>query len=988
VDFSLEDMFVAYRKAKTEAFWDDNLANGFKFAAYEDQLVENLDRLRGVINAADRSYWTDVRHIGGVLSIPRKPPVQYLAMEPWHFMEGDPLLQWSRSENPSHPTLMPFRDIIDPTIDVQILSALWIIHPGAALDLGLLRANVFANRVDRNKHGSQEVKVESHRLFKSYVEQYKKWQNNGYEAISNQLNAGAEVLVFHLDVRDFFNQVDASLVLELVQDSAPDWEALTLLLLQAIDTWNADVRGVRTGLPVGLSASGVIANLLLAPLDQSFAKAANVYYGRYVDDMFLVCKVEDPPASGESAMQWLAERVPQLRITGDPVPEEALLIELENNTTLRLSAGKTSIKHLAGPSGIEMLHALMEEQAARASEQRLRPPLPSDPIELGRRALILRDGDKEQVHHLRAARSVELKRAAFAQVLRLMEQYDRDLNPKDWEQIRHDFYGIIIRHALTPNGLFTYHKRLAWVVALMVSCEDFSSLQQLLDRLSELRELLHPEDPVAAARFWFGLCCQMAEAAIGAARTGEFESIPSLLETMAQSTASQLQLPVMTLQDAHEALVRTDWALRTYGDHWLSGRVPALAGPGLPPGAIADVVERFRDLAALSACDWRPIWFPTRPISAFAITSRIPQTELPELPKYLRAFRGHATTSLPIAVASEEGQLLTIRVGHAGLFGRLENPHSAVIAVASVETTESDLNSSLATPVPTDYSRYKRLREILTATLRSRGQVDYLVLPELSLPRRWAEGFVGQLTASRISLLAGLEYEVVGQDVKNQALYALASDSVPGATVAFLRDKSAPAWTEEEMLQGRSGTFNFVPGHPESIVVQHDGFCFSVMICSDLTNLDMRAQLRGAIDALFVLEWNRDVDGFGHIVAASSTDLHAYIVQVNNRQFGDSWIRGPFCESYQRDILKVKGGREDFVLTGEINFRELRDFQNKRPGMSCEQQKKDEHKYRFKPVPIGFKPSEARRIKSLREELFGKARPNSTPIPNEDEVEI
>lgn len=53
-------------------------------------------------------------------------------------------------------------------------------------------------------------------------------------------------------------------------------------------------------------------------------------------------------------------------------------------------------------------------------------------------------------------------------------------------------------------------------------------------------------------------------------------------------------------------------------------------------------------------------------------------------------------------------------------------------------------------------------------------------------------------------------------------------------------------------------------------------------------------------------------------------DIHAYIIQCNNRLYGDSRIREPYKESYQSDLLRVKGGNRDFCIIGEIDITSLR----------------------------------------------------------------
>ncbi len=981
MELSLNELFIAYRKAKAEAYRDGNVASGLKFAAFEQDLVANLEKLLPHLGEAETDYWSDAQNVGALTSIPKRPARQQPKQSRWHYFDADPLLQWQGNEDRDSPSLMPFRDIIDPTVEAQVLSALWIIHAGSHLDRLLSDRHVFANRVDRLRDASGAMKMDSHRLFRAFAEQYGKWQANGYEAISRALAENRDVVVYNFDLKDFYHEIRPGFIsneIASIEDPLgyPHAIPLTKHLLQAMSTWTRQCLGIEYGLPVGLTASGLIANVLLTPMDRELGIFGDVYYGRYVDDIFLAVSRAGEDASSTAAMDRLVSSVSCFRFNSEASTEQEVRVVVRDHPALQLSREKTSIKRLHGPAGVEILQALIEEQNARSSEQRVKPPLPSDPVELGRRALILRDGDNIQVHELRSAKSIELRRAAFTQMLRLMERYDIDLAPFDWQTIRSRFYGLIIRHCLTPDEFYTYFKRLPWVIALMVSCNDQRDWEEFVEKLVLLKEVVSPRDGLQAERFWNLLSWQLVEAVVGAAKAEDFGVVSDLsaqiLRKLGSITVGDIDASALS-RDLHAA----DWARAPYGERWIAGEPQEQLQYATPLDLLPSEVRRFQEIVTLPPFDWRPILFPTRPLSTYAITSCLPLQELPNVARYLRAFRGYGGSNLPLEYHEEAVGLQRLKVGTGGTTSRGLNPGSAVIAVASVETRNDDLLQSLAPSPPTRLSRYERIRGIVSATLRARGQVDYLVMPELCLPRRWAQGVVELLGNANISLIAGLEYKVVGHDVQNQALLALTSHSLPGLTIAIRSDKTQPAWVEKfELEHAKPQAFKFVSRSQSPLLVSHDGFCFCALICSDFTNLDLRTPLRGEIDGLFVLEWNRDTDGFSNMVASSATDLHAYIIQVNNRLFGDSWIRGPFCERYERDILRVKGGRDDFVLTGEIDFMQLRQYQLRRPEMSCEDQTKliarlnrirDRSHLReyskarkFKPVPIGFKASKWR----------------------------
>jgi hypothetical protein len=170
--------------------------------------------------------------------------------------------------------------------------------------------------------------------------------------------------------------------------------------------------------------------------------------------------------------------------------------------------------------------------------------------------------------------------------------------------------------------------------------------------------------------------------------------------------------------------------------------------------------------------------------------------------------------------------------------------------------------------------------------------------------------------------------------------------------VSYVQPKQAPSHEERALLRA-NGSGRLYRRDKEIVPVYvHGEFCFGVVICSDLTNANHRIRYKGAVDALIVLEWNPDVEIFRFLIEATAHDLHSYVVQVNNRQFGDSRVRVPRKVDYERDVMRVKGGLTDYFVTAAIDVEALRTFQ-RRPitGPAAP----------FKPLPIGFRMSRRHR---------------------------
>ncbi|WP_432341480.1 hypothetical protein [Yersinia enterocolitica] len=236
--------------------------------------------------------------------------------------------------------------------------------------------------------------------------------------------------------------------------------------------------------------------------------------------------------------------------------------------------------------------------------------------------------------------------------------------------------------------------------------------------------------------------------------------------------------------------------------------------------------------------------------------------------------------------------------------------------------------------------------------VRTFPRPDYVLFPELSIPLRWVNSIGERLSAAGISLIAGTEYRHINNDELLSEALLILSDNRLGypAFVKIWQPKLEPAVGEDETLlsmYGKSWAFSSLAGKLEKPVYIHHGVNFGIMICSELQNSKARIHFQGAIDALMILSWNKDLDTFSSLIESAALDVHAYTILVNNRKYGDSRVRSPAKESFMRDLARVKGGDNDFVIAATLDIYGLRAFQSR-----AKRWPKNGDK--FKPLPEGF----------------------------------
>lgn len=138
-------------------------------------------------------------------------------------------------------------------------------------------------------------------------------------------------------------------------------------------------------------------------------------------------------------------------------------------------------------------------------------------------------------------------------------------------------------------------------------------------------------------------------------------------------------------------------------------------------------------------------------------------------------------------------------------------------------------------------------------------------------------------------------------------------------------------------------------------VYNHGGFCFGVLVCSELQNIAHRQQFQGNVDCMMVLSWNQDLETFAALIESASLDVHAHIALVNNRRYGDSRVRSPAKKDYMRDACRLRGGQNEHVVIVELDIANLRAFQSREKRWPHEDDP-------YKPVPEGYAIAKFRKV--------------------------
>ncbi len=723
--------------------------------------------------------------------------------------------------------------------------------------------------------------------------------------------------------------------------------ALTKLIVEIVHRWNKRNGSIfPLGLPLNFTPSRVLSNIILAPLDKAMEESCVAHYGRYVDDLFIVLNCLEVPVDGSEPKFW--QEIGGKWLTNSEVTSADF--PWLGDTTIHLAKNKTRVMELKGATGRAVLEGLDNELNEIASERNKLPP--RDPSDTASRQALRAQGPNGSTIHLREADQLTITKFAWSIESGRMEKLNSMLQSQDWEKNRKKFYEFTQQFVLTPKKILETFDKFLRVLKVSINCGDFSEAELLVQKVCDC--FFGPKDVrkvglIGVRKVVNGLefkgvaevDIQHFERRMGIAILSAVAD-ESKLEKLLQFSALKKVVDVTSSNPKSdwEALLLSDFGFKSYLE--IRQELPR------PKQPKEDAVCGIADITwPVEFCNDSklPFWFPTRPLKArdLLLVANADPKHVCELVNY---FRGTWTKPKPFL-------LETNLKGDESKEAKLsDNPRIAVTNFL----VPYDYWLKNAGGEETSGLRYDQVSQIVELARACKPKPDYLVMPELSLSKRLFQHFGESLQDSGINLIAGIEYEV---DSDKKTVVSCAGLYVRENCVdydfgrEFYQHKRLPAPEEEADLLRLFG-LNWKTELERPNLIRHEGFCFAVLVCSELQDIHNRAKFRGKVDGLFVLSWNKDVGTFNTLVESAALDVHSAIILVNNREYGDSRIRIPAKKPHERDICRIQGGENDFVVVATLPVQEMRAFQSRI-------KRWPDPKDQYKPLPEGYDMAQCRR---------------------------
>lgn len=519
-----DSLFFAYRKAKADVYYQST--DRVKLLKYEENLEQNIESLFNAINdGPGASLFADPSFTGTGAFLPKSldlDPEDIMPTTPSNVttVYTSPQEQWeqevSKTEGIDKPFEASFRLMSDCGIGLHVLSALWIMLVGEEIDRNLFEKSPYANRIRRTR--DKKYNRSSLGTFERYVNGYNKWITDATDAMDELIKQKKKVASFSTDAAEYFHRIPASLLsskwfkekhlrplkttdlkvrlTECLNQSLINWEKRTTSDLR-LSTDESSTPAL--GLPVGLSCSAFLGNVVLDDFDKLIKEEIKpAYYGRYVDDITLVMEWHEEFTTPQKVWEWIGKRTDRITMAMPDnaqdlcdtpnvlfrvIPSELDCSQEDSNNdafNVIFKANKTKLLVADAESGQRTIDALKHSLQERSSEWRLLARTPIDADDIGAELVSALDEAGERATRSSQLRTLSSTKSNLSLWLREYEQIENLCDPDTWRKNRVEFYKVVMEQLLTPLKILSYSAFINRSLALALNCGDLKQFQFLV----------------------------------------------------------------------------------------------------------------------------------------------------------------------------------------------------------------------------------------------------------------------------------------------------------------------------------------------------------------------------------------------------------------------------------------------------------------------------------------------------------------------------
>lgn len=903
---------------------------------------------------------------------------------------------------------------IEICVEGQILGILWLLLIGIHIDEDIYEHS-YGNRLKKNLINSKtNLPTLSPYLFEPYYQQYENWRDKALDYAQKALNRDQDVLILTLDFKRFFYQVniDRENFDAFLERYKEKYSEIDFYILQRINEFvfsviekysrileneYMEIEG-RNILPIGFFPSNVLANWSLNKFDDAIINGWNpTYYGRYVDDIIIVDKIEKRSSIYQKAKRgdlktdevvghyllncsaWEknnskceSKKHALLVLDDKPIFEadkcsdskkskKIYAVNSEFNTSdkskIILQNDKIKIFYFNAGHSDALLKCFRQNISKNKSEFRF---MPEDEA-------VFQDDDyteiydlqdSESINKLRGLDGVSIDKFNLSKFLGKYLRISGLVNDKIESQFEKDI-DVIFNNSTIIENYSSWEK----VIEILVINDKFKALIAFVDKVINSINRIHYES---------GDEEQMKVSLLNILKSALCKSFclnwgPKVSECMDEIVSiiakSGLVISDFDFTNANFKILRKNYCLTRMCDKYA---MPLLIEWFIDNNKLTiddsknlnltrfDKTLDMKKATELSSVDY--IFYPYL-VNTYDITMymtiynlKTKQYDHPlmnmciqvdkekEIFLYLNyRIKGGKESDLDACIEAKKMKGLKNAFGLK--VGNSYKDHLN-IAVANARLDEKDFLGVMLDKPNRKYNRYSYMASLINHAIRDKA--DLLVMPESYVPVEWLMIIARTCAKNNLAIVTGVEHFKIDSSKVCNLTAVILPYEYDDQKCAHIHFHTKIHYAPREKMNIRGYRYEPFLGQNYELYNWNDCW-FPVYCCYELASIHDRSIFQSYADAIIAVEWNSDTNYYSNIVESMCRDLHCYCIQVNSSNYGDSRIARP-SKKDTMDIIKMKGGKNSAVLVDSINIKSLREFQMKEYEL---QQDSDE----FKPTP-------------------------------------
>lgn len=976
----------AYRKLKSYYYFNkDFLTMRKKIAEFEnnekhmEQTFDKLSKLLKHTNAHEmNSYLSSLLKKIEFYALPKQFETEQ--------GESDILItnvDWHKLQ------LKSINFFINAPIEIHILDTLWTVFLGKMdYDKGLLSHNVYGNTINKSAiYTDDDTHYESRILFNRYFDKYTQWRNGAFDTIEHLHRFKQDTLLISLDIRSFYYSVSFPFI--KLSDYFEDHSllkkisSLTNIVESVYATYFDKIKPYRCDmdyfsqrqypLPIGLLSSTVLANIYLKDFDDRIAKLPNmVFYGRYVDDLLFV--VSKTVNKKQNSLLLL-----------DEIFVMSQILEKKDSYYVIKGLPNLQIKY----DKIKLLY--FDHKETKAFIDRYNKAIKIYPSQMFTSFddELTTDGFDESAYLIdgfsKEKKIRDIESAGFDAFK--IKRYFSSL-PRKYSKVNTKVMGVNINIKKTINQIerffgnchvLEYPSQWLDYMYFLVLTEQNEHLQSFYSKTKiEIRRLKSSslDETMYANRM--ELIRKVKDFLLENLNIGLHTAlcIDFLFakKHFIEHISGTSRIEHSNMFD-HRLVM---FPLANYFEHTQNISLCKMSLNDISDDAyIPEIEKSFKFVWSPRFIHYDELllmhFYRYHNLDKRAKRYKYDKSDLVKIFLSVNHIRGASfdITTNQYGVENEyKIQQINIPTLNYGI------PYEVYVAIGSVNISEEKCARGCKDRWANITFQEKELffnilKEAYNFILKKREcgkrAPMFLVMPELCFPVYWIGDLAKFAKQTQIGIITGLQYvEGCNKEIHNYIATFL--PFVTGKkkyrnTFVYIREKNDYSPIEFKALTeiGLSCANREVA---EYQVYNWNDIRIAPILCFEFTDVMVRALLKGHCDFVATSVYNPDTTYFSNIIDSTVRDIHAFVVQANTAQYGDSRVTGPYDRD-SKDIFKIKGGENDHIIIGRVDFGKYKKFQenyqfnfNKKFLMLKKNLKlpsKQKEKPDLKPFPARFK---------------------------------